>query len=155
MTSHRLPDPEDLRTMFRVLLELPSSVRKRAVAPLPTGVFVTARYIDDGDVLVAACVADLELAVAAGSALGMVGAPMAADALRRGEICGALFDHYREVANVVSSLLNGPKRPHLRLSDVVNGVPDDVVELAHSGSQRQYTVGLGPTSGRLLTLIAA
>lgn len=155
MTVHRLPDPEDLRTLFRDLLELPSSVRKRSVAPLPAGELVTARYIDDSDVLVAACVVDLELAVAAGSALGMVGAPVAADALRRGEIRGPLFDHYREVANVVSSLLNGPKRPHLRLADVVNGVPDDVVGLAHSGSQRQYTVGLGPTGGRLLALIAA
>jgi hypothetical protein len=155
MTSRQLPDPEDLRTMFRVLLEQPSSVRKHAVAPLPTGVFVTARYVDDRDVLVAACVADLELAVAAGSALGLVGAAVAADALRRGEIRGALFDHYYEVVNVISSLLNGPKRPHLRLADVVHGVPDDVAGLAHRGSQRHYTVGLGPSAGRLLALIAA
>jgi hypothetical protein len=155
MTSHRLPDPEDLRTMFRVLLELPSSVRKHAVAQLPAGVFVTARYVDDRDVLVAACVADLELAVAAGSALGLVGAAVAAEALRSGEIRGPLFDHYREVVNVISSLLNGPKRPHLRLADVVNGVPDDVVGLVQRGSQQQYTVGLGPTDGRLLALIAA
>jgi hypothetical protein len=33
MTSHRLPDPEDLRTLFRDLLEVPSSVGKRSVAP--------------------------------------------------------------------------------------------------------------------------
>jgi hypothetical protein len=155
MTSHRLPDPEDLRTLFRDLLEVPSSVGKRSVAPLPAGELVTARYINDGDVLVAACVADLELAVAAGSALGLVGAPMAADALRRGEIRGALFDHYYEVVNVISSLLNGPTRPHLRLADVVHGVPDDVAGLAHRGSQRHYTVGLGPSAGRLLALIAA
>ena len=155
MTPQRLPDPEALRTLFRDLLELPTTVGKRAVAPLPTGALVTARYLDDRDRLVLACVADLELAVAAGSALGMVGAPVATDALRRGEIRGALFDHYYEVANVVSSLLNGPKTPHLRLDDVVNGVPDDVVGLAASGSQRQYTVGLGPTRGQLLALIAA
>jgi hypothetical protein len=38
---------------------------------------------------------------------------------------------------------------------VVNGVPDDVVGLVQRGSQQQYTVGLGPTDGRLLALIAA
>lgn len=155
MKPRPLPDPETLRTLFRELLDRPASVGKRPVTQLPDGDLVTARYCDDHDVLVAACVTDIGLAVAAGSALGLVGRAMGEEALRAGRIGGPLLDHYYEVANVVSSLLNGPKLPHLRLVEVVNGVPDDVVELTARGSQRQYAVAIGPTSDLLLALVAA
>jgi hypothetical protein len=150
-----LPPPESLRTLFRELLDGPASVGRRAVAPLPEISLVTARYCDDEGELVAACIADIELAVVAGAALGMVGPSVAGEALRRGEIRGPLLGHYYEVANVVSSLLNGPSVPHLRLVEVVNGVPDDVVELAaRATQQQQYAVGIGPTSDLLLALVA-
>lgn len=156
MKRRPLPDPHSLRILLHQLLDTPATVGRRAVAPLPsTTVLVTARYRDDADVLVAACVADLRLAVTAGSALGLVSWAVVNDALRRGELHGALLDHYHEVANVVSSLLNGPNLPHLRLVDVVNGLPDDVVELAERSSQRQYAVGIGPTTDLLVALIAA
>ena len=155
MKPRPLPDPETLRTLLRVLLDRPAAVGRRPVTPLPDGDLVTARYCDDHDVLVAACVTDLDLAVTAGSALGLAGPALGEEALRDGRIGGPLLDHYYEVANVVSSLLNGPKLPHLRLVDVVNGVPDDVVELTARGSQRRYAVTIGPTGDLLMALVAA
>lgn len=155
MRPRPLPDAESLRGLLRALLDRPASVGKRVAAPLPDTDLVTARYCDDHGVLVAACVTDIELAVAAAAALGLVGRAVAEEALRRGEIDGPLLEHYHEVANVISSLLNGPKLAHLRLVEVVNGVPEDVLELAARAPQRQFAVTVGAARDAMLTLVAA
>ena len=42
-----------------------------------------------------------------------------------GELGEPLRANYYEVLNILSKFLNGPTVPHVRLADLVDGVPDN------------------------------
>ena len=73
-----------------------------------------------------------------------------------GRLEGALRDNFHEVVSVVSAMLNVISDPHLRLADVVDGVPSDVVELmAGASAHRQYDVTIVGQAGGTLALVGA
>lgn len=163
-SGRRLPLPEDIRDFLRHLLGVAVAVDKRpvtscagarGVAALPAGrSWVSGRYIDDEGQLIGACIADLSLAASAGAALAMIPSTVAADGVEAGRLEGALRDNFHEVVSVVSAMLNGIGAPHLRLADVVDGVPPDVADmLQRASAHRQYEVTIVGQSGGTLALV--
>lgn len=158
--GRRLPIPEDIRDFLGDLLGVAVAVDKR---PVPKGTtlpperdWISGRYIDDRGKLIGACIADLPLAASAGAALAMIPATAVADGVAAGRLEGALRDNFHEVVSVVSAMLNVIGDPHLRLADVVDGVPPDVAELlAGTCAHRQYHVTIVGQVGGTLALVGA
>jgi hypothetical protein len=156
--NRRMPLPEDVRDTFKGLLGKPVAASKRAPAPfdLTERAYVTGLYVNDDDELIGACVTDLALAASAGAALAMIPVVVARESVRAGRLDAGLHENYHEVANILSAMLNGPELPHLRLSELVNGVPDEVVALAEEAAgHRHYDVTIVGYDGGVLALIAA
>jgi hypothetical protein len=156
--GRRLPIPEDIRDFLADLLGVAVAVDKRSVqigALLPDDRrWISGRYIDDHGYLIGACIADLPLAASAGAALAMIPAIAAADGVTAGRLEGPLRDNFHEVVSVVSAMLNIIGAPHLRLADVVDGVPPDVVELMERASaHKQYDVTIVGQAGGTLALV--
>ncbi|MFC6852429.1 hypothetical protein [Aquipuribacter hungaricus] len=76
---------------------------------------------------------DLPLAAYSGAALGLVPAAAAQDAIEAGELPASLNENCYEVLNIMASLFNLPKAPHLKLYATFSGsepLRPDVRELA-------------------------
>jgi hypothetical protein len=154
--ARRMPIPEDVRDFLNDLLGKSVSVSKRPVAEFDTEsqTYLTGLYVDDKDRLIGACVADIKLAANAGAALAMMPNAVADEATDAGALEGSLRDNYYEVVNILSALLNGPSVPHLRLTDLVDGVPEDVVTLTKkAGGHKQYDVTIVDYQGGTMALI--
>ena len=116
--------------------------------------WVTGLYVDDKNVLIGACVAELKLAAHAGAALAMMSDQVAKEAVAAGDLGENLRDNYYEVVNIVSALLNGPSVPHLRLTEVVDGIPDEVIELSkRAAGHKHYDITIPGYEGGTLGLI--
>ncbi len=155
--ARRMPIPEDVRDLLRDLLDRPAAVTRRRVEAFDTErrIYVTGRYISDRDQLIGACVLELRLAAAVGAALSMMSAGVVREAERAERIDGALRENVHEIINIASALLNGALLPHLRLSEVVDGVPADVIELAGRGTgHKHYDVTIEGYDGGSMALIA-
>lgn len=112
-------------------------------------------YHDQQGRLAALSLADLRFAAATGAALGMIPAAAAADAVKEGALSDTLLENYREVSNILSSVLNSPTSPHLKsvgawttddaeLPDEVWGV------IADARKRREFAVTIdGYGDGRL------
>jgi hypothetical protein len=152
-----MPIPEVIRDFMGDLLGKAVSVAKRkpvdfvAVDPAADDVFVTGRYLDDTGRLAGACVSDLALATSVGAALAMISPEVAKESVKAGALNESLRENYYEVLNIMSALLNGPSVRHLKLDDVVDGVPQDVADLiAVASGLKYYDVTIvGYTGGRL------
>jgi hypothetical protein len=112
-----LPMLEAIRDLVGDLLSKGCAVDKSAdrLELGPDTALVLAEYVDeDGDVA-AAAVADLPFACRAGSALVMMPPAVAEEAVAAGRLDGDMLDCFREVANVLSRLMNSADTPHVKL----------------------------------------
>ncbi len=98
----------------------------------PSAGNIIASYIDDEGKVVAAFACDLPFAANAGSALSMMPASAAKDAIKTKKLESAMIDNLYEVANILSTLLMNDKTPHLRIASLypeVGKVPPEVREM--------------------------
>lgn len=154
--ARRMPIPEDVRDFLGDLLGKSVSVSKRSVAPfdLEDKVYVTGLYVNDKDKLIGACVSDIKLAANAGAALALIPDVVAKEAIAAGKLEDGLRENFYEVANIVSALLNGPSVPHLRLTELVDGVPDEVIELAATAAgHKHYDITIMDYDGGMMALV--
>lgn len=82
---------------------------------------------------------DLQLAAYSGAALGLVPVGAAQDAIEAGELPQTLHENCYEVLNIMASLFNLPKAPHLKLYATFSGpepLRPDVRDLAVRTSPR-------------------
>ncbi|MGD9701953.1 MAG: hypothetical protein AB7Q42_16040 [Acidimicrobiia bacterium] len=138
--KRRMPIPEDVRDFLADLLGKPVSVSKATRIDLeeePES-FVTGVYVEDDGKLGGACIAGLTFAASAGAALAMMPVVVAKEAISAGELPESLHDNFYEVANIMSSILNGPSVPHLRITSLVPGIPDEVRTLAANAAGRKH-----------------
>jgi len=155
--ARRMPIPEDIRDFLSDLLGKPVAVSKGQKLSFddPTR-FVTGVYIEDDGTLGGACIADLSLAASAGAALAMMPTVVAKESVEAGELSEGLRDNFYEVANILSRLLNGPSVPHLRISELAAGVPDQVMELSgKAAGLKHYDVTIVDYAGGSMALLAA
>jgi hypothetical protein len=157
--ARRMPIPEDVRDFFGDLLGKPVSVSKRPASDLSEidpeeEKWVTGLYVNDKNALIGACVAELKLAANAGAALAMISDQVAKEAVAAGDLGENLRDNFYEVVNIVSALLNGPSVPHLRLTEMVDGIPDEVIELSkRAAGNKRYDITIVGYEGGTLGLI--
>ena len=154
--GRRLPIPEEVSDLLGDLLGKPVSVSKADEIDLTDDdvVFVTGRYLDDRERLLCACIADMSLAATAGAALAMMPREAVTEAIDAGALAESLRENYYEVVNILSQFLNGPTVPHVRLADLVEGVPDDAGRLLSSATRRKdYDVTVVGYPGGHLTLL--
>jgi hypothetical protein len=156
--TRRMPIPEDVRDFLADLLGKPVSVSKASridVATEPER-FVTGVYIEDNGKLGGACITDLPLASSTGAALAMMPPIVAKESVEAGQLSEGLHDNFYEVANIFSRLLNGPSVPHLRISELVPGIPEEVLALAEKATGRKhYDVTIVDYVGGKMVLLAA
>ena len=77
-----------------------------------------AEYVDDQMQLAAIIAADLGLASAAGSAIGLIPAKEVEASVKYKEMSAAQIENFSEILNVMASLFNVDGAPHLRLTNV-------------------------------------
>jgi hypothetical protein len=151
-----IPIQEAVRDFFTDLLGRGVAASKRPALsnddPLIVG-----RYRDDAGVLAALLVSDLDFAAMSGAALAMIPKVVAAEAIKSGELSETLFDNFREVVNVFSSLLNAPSTPHLVL-EAIERHPDateDIRAVMDAPTRRRdFAVTIeGYGSGALAVLV--
>jgi hypothetical protein len=150
----RMPIPEDVGDLLADLLGKPAAVSKARSFDFAAdeSPWLTARYVDDRDVLIGACVCDLAFAATSGTALAMIPSVVANEAIAAGTLDASLRDNTYEVVNIMSKLLNGPSHAHLRLTDMVDGIPDDALHLIEGAPGRKcYDVTVvGYPNGRIM-----
>lgn len=154
--GRRLPIPEEVSDLLADLLGKPVSVSKSGEIDLTAeGTdFVTGRYLDDRERLMCACIADISLAATAGAALALIPREAVTEAVESGALGESLRDNYYEVVNILSQFLNGPTVPHVRLADLVEGVPEDASRLLTAATRRKdYDVTVVGYPGGHLTLL--
>jgi hypothetical protein len=101
------------------------------------GAWVTGIFIEDDGTVGGASVMDLPLAAHAGASLAMIPSNVAAEAIKEGALSETLSENVGEVANIATGLLNGQIFPHLRMRELVDGVPDEVRDLLIKASGRR------------------
>jgi hypothetical protein len=138
--TRRMPIPEDVGDLLGDLLGKPTAVSKakRFDFTEEPDAWFTARYVDDRDVLIGACLCDLPFAATTGTALAMIPAVVAKEVVDSGSLEEGLRENFYEVVNIMSKLLNGPSVPHLRLTELVDGIPDDAMELTERAPGRKH-----------------
>ncbi len=157
--ARRMPIPEDVRDFLGDLLGKAVSVSKQPVSDLAEidltdEKWLTGLYMNKKDLLIGACIAELTLAANAGAALAMISQQVAKEAVESGELGENLRDNFHEVVDIVSALLNGPSVPHLRLTELVDGIPDEVIELSRcANGNKRYGVTIVGYQGGTLGLI--
>jgi hypothetical protein len=118
---------------------------------------IVGRYLDDDGETAALLVSDVDFAAISGAALAMIPKVVAGEAIKTGELSETLFDNFREVVNVFSSLLNAPSTPHLVLKGLERHPEgtEDLLELMRSPTrQRTFDVTIdGYGSGCLGVLV--
>ncbi|MFP3906280.1 MAG: hypothetical protein ACLFWR_04565 [Acidimicrobiales bacterium] len=141
-----VPIQEAVAEFFSALLGLGTAASKAERPRLePDGSHIVGTYRDDLGQVAALVTADLVLAASAGAALAAIPPSAARDAVKTGALDENLLENFREVSNVMSSLLNTPATPHLTLVDVwPSDHPDLPTEawdvLANPTKRREYAV---------------
>lgn len=128
-----LPTALDVRELLEGLVgrDVDVSTRARAVDPARGAGACVAEYVDGQMQLAALVVTDLELAAAAGSAIGLVPAKEVEASVRFKELSPAQVENFSEICNVVASLFNADGAPHLRFTTMHApgaGLPGDVAQ---------------------------
>ena len=115
MRRARRPQAGDLQRILAGLLPSPVSV-KASDGPAPDAVL--AGYQDAEGRYLAVLAGDLHFSAASGGALGMISPDAVAEIEKDGELPANILENYREVANVLASILCGEGWAHVRLTDV-------------------------------------
>jgi hypothetical protein len=156
--SFPVPIQEDIRDLLMDLLGRGTAVDK--VTPLileEDQPAVIAEYRTDEGAVGAICLVDAEFAIRTAGALTMVPPAAVADSLRKGDLSDAM-ENFREIVNILASLLNSPKTSHLRLAGVhliPGDLPDGVAALVEKPEfRRDFAVQIeGYGNGRLSLLV--
>lgn len=156
--ARRMPIPEEVGDFLGDLLGAAVSVSK---APAPDlddqpDAFVSAIYVEDDDRPGGVCLADLGLAASAGAALAMMPNAVVKEAMDAGALPEGLHENFYEVANIMTRLLNGPSVPHVRITELVHGVPEGVRQVLDTAvGKKHYDVTIIGYPGGKLVLAAA
>ena len=111
-----LPAPKEVRDLLEDLLN--RSVTVNIASPLlaqDVRRTMVNLYVDDALKLSAVIGLELPLAVYAGAAIGLIPPGGAQDCVAEGTMTAMIAENVTEVCNIMSSLLNRPGGPHIRM----------------------------------------
>lgn len=137
--TRRMPAPSDVGTFLGDLLGRTVTATDAATVDLGDGdtTWVTGIFVEDDDTVSGAFLADLAAAAYLGAGLAMIPKPVADESIADAELSETLRENSGEVANIASALLNSPVFPHLRMTELVDGIPDEVRALVAKASGRR------------------
>lgn len=142
MSDIPLPLQEAVRDLLGDLLSRGCAVDKSEdrLELSPDVPAVVAAYVDTDDVVAGVALADLPFACRSGSALVMMPTTVADEALEAEQIDGDMLDCFKEVANVLSRLMNSPETPHVKLGAMFRTgelIPGPVRSLLRDATRRR------------------
>ncbi|MFK7918246.1 MAG: hypothetical protein AB8G14_09230 [Ilumatobacter sp.] len=134
-----MPDVTDVQEFLSDLLGKTIDVEPSEPLDLNDEEMVTlcGLFVEPSGDLGGLCVADLSWASYSGAGLAMIPAPMAEESIAAGVLADDLRENYYEVANILTGLLNGPSVAHLKLTELVDGVPSDARDLIIKAAGRR------------------
>lgn len=98
---------------------------------------VCALFVDESGDLSGLCIADIAWASRAGAGLAMIPPPVADETIASGVLEDEIRQNFYEVANILTALLNGPSVAHLKITELVDGVPPEARDLIIKASGRR------------------
>jgi hypothetical protein len=140
-----LPIQEALRDFFTDLLGKGAAADKAKELKVKMGEgapeLIVSVWEDKYGRVGALCISELMLAAIAGSALVLAPAAVLNDVEKERQLPENIADNYYEVVNILTSVLNTPNTPHLKLTQQyfhpVDELPDDVVRIIEMPGQRR------------------
>ena len=157
-----LPIQEVLAEFFIDLLgkgAAASKGRELKLKPETEAKYVVAVYEDNYDRVGALCISELMMAAVGGAALVMAAPSILPEVMEDKKLPENLFDNYKEVVNILCSVLNTPNTPHLRLS-AIHAFPDE--EMGHEvwevldrpSNRRDFEITVEGYGGGKLSILA-
>ncbi|MGD9792891.1 MAG: hypothetical protein AB7V43_05380 [Acidimicrobiia bacterium] len=140
-----LPIQESLRDFFVDLLGKGAAAEKAKELKVKTGAeapkLLVSVWEDKYQRVGALCISELMLAAIAGSALVLAPASTLPEVEKAGELPDNLRENYQEVVNILTSVLNTPSTPHLKLTQTYahpgDELPQAVWDVIAQPSQRR------------------
>lgn len=160
MPTYALPNANALTETFEMLFGSKGTVApgKRLDPKAGSGCPV-ATYVDDTGKTVAIVCCDVEFAAHAGSALSMLPAAAAKDAIKTRKLEAAMLENLYEVMNILSTLLMNERTPHLKLDALhpdPGKIPADAKGLLSKPAGRaDFTVSVPRYGSGNLTLLVS
>ena len=137
--TRRMPQAQVVGEFLSDLLGREVDVRDADELDLDERAVVSASLVDDEGDLAGAIVSDLAFAACTGASLIVMPASVATGAIAEGRLPESLRENYHEVANIMTALVNGPSVPHVRIAELLDGVPDSIRDVVlRSSGRRTY-----------------
>jgi hypothetical protein len=121
--------------------------------------YVVAVYEDNYDRVAAVCISELIMAAVGGAALVMAAPSILPEVIEAAKLPENLLDNYKEVVNILCSVLNTPNTPHLRLK-ALYAFPDETLEqevwdvLDQPSNRRDFEITVEGYGGGKLSILA-
>ncbi|MEM9172160.1 MAG: hypothetical protein AAGA84_05590 [Pseudomonadota bacterium] len=119
MTNFVVPTVEDIQSLLSIIVGEGLDVKE--IDSDPSSAMLTATYIDDSNVLVGLCGADIHLAAYLSAALSLLPKPVADEQIKAGELNEQSAANFYEVMNICSKLFMSDESAHLRLDKTLLG----------------------------------
>lgn len=124
MSLKALPTADAIAKLIASLVGKSVTAKSAPILKQPPSGGAVGVCVDDSASVAAVIVADVALAAAAGAALAMIPPAAVQDAVRAGSLPANMADNFREVANIMCSVLTASGGRGVRLADfAVAGVP--------------------------------
>lgn len=157
-----LPIQEVLKDFFVDLLgkgAAASKGRELKLRPDTEQKYVVAIYEDKYERVGALCISELMMAAVGGAALVMAAPSILSEVEQAQVLPDNLLDNYREVVNILSSVLNTPGTPHLKLT-TIHMYPDEDIPseawgvIENPGNRRDFEITVEGYGGGRLSILA-
>ncbi len=157
-----LPIQEVLKDFFVDLLgkgAAASKGRELKLKPDGEAKYVVAVYEDKYDRVGALCISELMMAAVGGAALVLAAPTILPEVEAAQQLPANLLDNYREVVNILASVLNTPSTPHLRLTSIHTWPDEDLPAEAWGvietpGNRRDFEITVDGYGGGRLSILA-
>lgn len=137
MSLKALPTADAIAKLIASLVGKNITAKSAPVLKEPPSGGVVGVCVDDTSSVAAVIVADVPLAAAAGASLAMIPPAAAQDAVRAGSLPPNIADNFREVANIMCSVLSASGGRGVRLAEfAVASVPAAAAPVLGGGGAR-------------------
>lgn len=157
-TVYPLPDVRKVQHILGMLFDGLDVKAGGAFDPTPDGGAWFGVFVDQTDLPVALCGADMGLAASLGCALSMLPPVAAKEAVRLRELTAGMCENLREVMNICTRLVLDSTSPHLKLDQLypVKALPAAATALlASSPGRREFNLQLPRYGGGVLSLLSS
>lgn len=137
--TRRMPDAVQVKDLLSDLLGKDVSAEPTSDLDFTddTLAAVTGLFVENSGELSGLCIADLAWASHSGAGLAMIPRPVAEESIASGVLEGEIRQNFHEVANILTTLLNGPSVAHLKITEVVDGVPPEARDFVVKAAGRR------------------